>query len=49
MKKQTIQIAITAIEQWRKGIQFEEGVMSSPMYFSDTSKALEELKKKLNK
>lgn len=47
MDKQTIQIAITAIQQWQKGIQFEEGVKSSPMYFSDTNKALKELKKHL--
>jgi len=47
MEKQTIQIAITAIKEWQKGIIVAEGVKSSPQFFSDTKNALRELKKEL--
>ena len=48
MEKQTIQIAITAIKEWQKGIAVAEGVKSSPLFFRDTKKALKELKKLIN-
>ena len=47
MKTQTIQIAITAIQEWEKGIIVAEGVKSSPQFFYDTKVALKELKKEL--
>lgn len=42
--EQTVQIAITAIREWRDSTEEnEQGKHSSPRFFSDTEEALEEL------
>lgn len=48
MTKQTIQIAITAIEKWEKKVLKEEGTLYlSPQFFADMKRARKELKAEL--